>query len=36
LNWELFGDKEINDAHKAFNHLAQNFHFSCFTDDDTI
>lgn len=36
LNWELFSDKEINDATRAFNHLASSFHFSCFSDDGVI
>lgn len=36
LNWELFGDRELIDATRAFHHLASNFHFSCFSDEAVI
>lgn len=36
LNWELFSDKDILDAQKAFCHIATNFHYSSFSDDAVI
>ena len=36
LNWELFSDKDILDAQKAFCHIATNFHFSSFSDDAVV
>ena len=35
-NWELFGDKELADATRAFHTLATSFHYSCFSDEAII
>ena len=36
LNWELFSDKEISDATRAFSLIGLSFHFSCFADEQII
>ena len=33
MNWELFGDKEIIDATKAFTHISQFYHYSFLTEE---
>ena len=35
-NWELFSDKEINDASQAFGILATNYNIACFAEEEVI